>query len=95
MRAQQLIRPQSMMFTLFGDYIMHRGGEVWVGSLIRIAAQFGLVGDPGLLYEIQWSSDLVRWLSLTNLSSTIDLIQLGDSIATNSSQRFYRAVVPP
>ncbi len=42
MRAQQLIRPQSMMFTLFGDYIMHRGGEVWVGSLIRIAAQFGL-----------------------------------------------------
>lgn len=37
-----MIRPQSMMFTLFGDYIMHRGGEIWVGSLIRIAAQFGL-----------------------------------------------------
>jgi phenylacetic acid degradation operon negative regulatory protein len=37
-----MIRPQSMMFTLFGDYIMHRGGEAWVGSLIRIAAQFGL-----------------------------------------------------
>ncbi len=31
-----------MMFTLFGDYIMQRGGEVWVGSLIRIAAEFGL-----------------------------------------------------
>src|SRR5687768_11999641 len=31
-----------MMFTLFGDYIMHRGGEVWVGSLIKIAAEFGL-----------------------------------------------------
>ena len=37
-----MIRPQSMMFTLFGDYIMHRGGEIWVGSLIRIATQFGL-----------------------------------------------------
>jgi phenylacetic acid degradation operon negative regulatory protein len=37
-----MIRPQSMMFTLFGDYIMHRGAEIWVGSLIRIAAQFGL-----------------------------------------------------
>jgi phenylacetic acid degradation operon negative regulatory protein len=37
-----MIRPQSMMFTLFGDYIMHRGGEAWVGSLIRIGAQFGL-----------------------------------------------------
>src|SRR2546427_446559 len=42
MRAQHMIRPQSMMFTLFGDYIMHRGGEIWVGSLIRIAAEFGL-----------------------------------------------------
>jgi phenylacetic acid degradation operon negative regulatory protein len=37
-----MARPQSMMFTLYGDYIMHRGGEIWVGSLIRIAAQFGL-----------------------------------------------------
>jgi phenylacetic acid degradation operon negative regulatory protein len=36
------IRPQSMMFTLYGDYIIHRGGEVWVGTLIQIAAQFGL-----------------------------------------------------
>lgn len=35
------MRPQSMMFTLYGDYIVHRGGEVWVGTLIRIAAQFG------------------------------------------------------
>jgi len=31
-----------MMFTLFGDYIMDRGGEIWVGSLIEIAGQFGL-----------------------------------------------------
>jgi phenylacetic acid degradation operon negative regulatory protein len=37
-----MIRPQSMMFTLYGDYIVHRGGEVWVGTLIQIAAQFGL-----------------------------------------------------
>ncbi len=37
-----MIRPQSMLFTLYGDYIIHRGGEVWVGTLIRIATQFGL-----------------------------------------------------
>lgn len=37
-----VVRPQSMMFTLFGDYIMHRGGEIWVGSLIQISGQFGL-----------------------------------------------------
>ena len=33
-------RPQAMLFTLWGDYIVHRGGEIWVGSLIRIAAEF-------------------------------------------------------
>src|SRR5947208_16446858 len=37
-----MARPQSRMFTLYGDYIMHRGGEIWVGSLIQIAGQFGL-----------------------------------------------------
>lgn len=37
-----MVRPQSMMFTLFGDYIMQRGGEIWVGSLIQISAEFGL-----------------------------------------------------
>lgn len=37
-----MIRPQSMMFTLYGDYIIYRGGEVWVGTLIQIMAQFGL-----------------------------------------------------
>src|SRR5215212_6620059 len=40
--GRQVMRPQSMMFTLYGDYIIHRGGEVWVGTLIQIMAQFGL-----------------------------------------------------
>jgi DNA-binding transcriptional regulator PaaX len=31
-----------MLFTLWGDYVVHRGGEIWVGSLIRIGAEFGL-----------------------------------------------------
>src|SRR6266571_2188984 len=42
MAERSQTRPQSMMFTLFGDYIRHRGDEVWVGSLIKIASQFGL-----------------------------------------------------
>lgn len=30
-----------MLFTLYGDYIYHRGGEIWVGSLIRLLATCG------------------------------------------------------
>jgi phenylacetic acid degradation operon negative regulatory protein len=31
-----------MVFTLYGDYIRHRGGEAWTGSLIELLGLFGL-----------------------------------------------------
>jgi phenylacetic acid degradation operon negative regulatory protein len=30
-----------MVFTLYGDYIRHRGGEAWTGSLIELLGLFG------------------------------------------------------
>lgn len=36
------IRPQSMIVTLYGDYIRHAGGSIWIGSLIRLLGYFGL-----------------------------------------------------
>lgn len=35
-------RPQDLVFTLFGDYLLHRPGPVWVGSLIRLLGALGL-----------------------------------------------------
>ncbi len=31
-----------MIFTLYGDYIRHVGGSIWVGSLIQLLARFGM-----------------------------------------------------
>lgn len=36
---------QNMVFTLYGDYIRHRGGEAWTGSLIELLGLFGLSGQ--------------------------------------------------
>lgn len=36
------IRPQSMIVTLYGDYIRHVGGSIWIGSLIRLLSYFGI-----------------------------------------------------
>jgi phenylacetic acid degradation operon negative regulatory protein len=36
---------QDMIFTLYGDYIRHRGGEAWTGSLIELLGLFGLSGQ--------------------------------------------------
>lgn len=33
---------QDMVFTLYGDYIRHRGGEAWTGSLIELLGLFDL-----------------------------------------------------
>ena len=32
---------QSMIFTIFGDYIRHYGNKIWIGSLIRLLKEFG------------------------------------------------------
>jgi phenylacetic acid degradation operon negative regulatory protein len=33
---------QEMVFTLYGDYIRHRGGEAWIGGLIELLGLFGV-----------------------------------------------------
>ena len=32
---------QSMIFTIFGDYIRNYGSKIWIGSLIRLLKEFG------------------------------------------------------
>jgi len=36
------VSSQDMIFTLYGDYIRHRGGEAWTGSLIELLGLLGL-----------------------------------------------------
>jgi phenylacetic acid degradation operon negative regulatory protein len=33
---------QGMIFTLYGDYIRYRGGEIWTGSLIKLLKHLGM-----------------------------------------------------
>jgi phenylacetic acid degradation operon negative regulatory protein len=34
--------PQQVVMTLYGDYILHLGGEIGVDTLIKLLANFGL-----------------------------------------------------
>ncbi len=83
-------RPQAMLFTLWGDYIRHRGSEVWVGSLIRIAAEFGLS-------ELAVRSALARmaragWLEATRVGnrSYYRLTRRGRAIIQEGVSRIFR-----
>jgi len=35
------VHARSMLFTLFGDYVRHYGGTIWIGSLIALMGQMG------------------------------------------------------
>jgi len=37
-----ILRPQAAMLTLYGDYLLGRGGEIGVGSLIKLLGNLGL-----------------------------------------------------
>ncbi|MCP4300511.1 MAG: phenylacetic acid degradation operon negative regulatory protein PaaX [Gammaproteobacteria bacterium] len=41
-RARPTLRSGSLITTVFGDAIAPRGGTVWLGSLIRVLADFGV-----------------------------------------------------
>jgi phenylacetic acid degradation operon negative regulatory protein len=39
------MRARSMLFTLFGDYVRHYGGTIWIGSLITLMGEIGFTGS--------------------------------------------------
>ncbi len=34
------MRPQSLVLTLYGDYVRHAGGKIWIGTLVRLLSHF-------------------------------------------------------
>lgn len=52
---------------------------------------FQVTGPPSQNYEIQMSTDLVYWSTLTAVSTTNSLFRVVDPDAINSRRRFYRA----
>lgn len=54
------IRPQDLVFTLFGEYLLHRPGRVPVGSLIDLLVPFGL--SEGAVRTVLSRMVRRRWL---------------------------------
>lgn len=53
-----------------------------------------LLVSTGLAGHIQFSTDLVNWATLTNFTGSNSPLHLFDPAATNSANRYYRAVIP-
>ncbi len=58
-------RPQDLVFTLFGEWLLHRPGEVWVGSLIRLLEPLGL--SSGAVRTVLSRMSKKGWLETTRV----------------------------
>jgi hypothetical protein len=77
--SQPILRPPSL-----ADPKIKPGGNF----------EFTLLGQAGQAYSIQFSTNLVNWITLTNTLGSTNLIIILDETASNASIRFYRSVSP-
>ncbi len=57
--------------------------------------EFDFIGSPGRSYQIQVSTNLQHWLSLTNLPGATAPVLFSDPASTGQPTRMYRAVSEP
>jgi hypothetical protein len=55
---------------------------------------FSLELSTNLSGHIQYSTNLMNWVNLTNFNGTNSTLNFRDPAATNSARRFYRAAIP-
>ena len=85
------VRPRAAMLTLYGDYVLHRGGEIGIGSLVRLLSNFGL-SEQAIRSAVSrmCRSGLLK-AKRTNRKSYYSLTSEGHSLLTEGAQRiFYR-----
>jgi hypothetical protein len=73
------------------------GVAPWFSSTMLVGGQMQMVlnAQAGFLYSLQFSSDLVHWATLTNLSFNTPTMIITDPAGISDAGRFYRAVTPP
>jgi uncharacterized delta-60 repeat protein len=82
---------------LTAKYVQHPIVTEWISAsmLSSNVFQFTLRGEALRSYEVQASTDLTHWTTVTTLFNWSGTVPFSDTIATNQVDRFYRAVKVP
>ncbi len=82
-------RPQDLVFTLYGDYLLHRSDPVWVGSLIALLGPLGL--SEGAVRTVLSRMTKKGWLSAERdgRRSYYDLTARGRKLLEEGGARIY------
>jgi phenylacetic acid degradation operon negative regulatory protein len=82
--------PRAAMLTLYGDYVLHRGGEIGIGSLVRLLSNFGL-SEQAIRSAVSrmCRSGLLK-ANRTKRKSYYSLTSEGHSLLTEGAQRIFQ-----
>lgn len=85
-----MLHPRAAMLTLYGDYVLPRGGEIGIGSLVRLLSTFGL-SDQAIRSAVSrmCRSGLLK-VKRTNGKSYYSLTSEGHSLLTKGAQRIFQ-----
>jgi len=88
-RSRPTIRAGSLIVTVFGDAIASRGGTVWIGSLIRALADFGI--NERLVRTSVFRLARDNWLEVDQVGrrSYYSLSEYGAAKFEQATQRIY------
>ena len=85
------LRSKQAMFTLYGDYVRHVGGSIWVGSLVQLLARLGM-SDQSVRSTIVRMSR-AGWLAVerVNKKSYYSLTPNGKCLLDEGAARIFHA----
>jgi phenylacetic acid degradation operon negative regulatory protein len=89
-----MFRPRAAMLTLYGDYVLNRGGEIGIGSLVTLLSNFGL-SEQAIRSAVSrmCRSGLLK-AKRTNNKSYYSLTSEGHSLLTEGAQRIFQRKKP-
>jgi phenylacetic acid degradation operon negative regulatory protein len=84
------VRPRAAMLTLYGDYVLHRGGKIGIGSLVRLLSNFGL-SEQGIRSAVSrmCRSGILK-VRRSSRKSYYSLTGEGRSLLTEGAQRIFQ-----
>lgn len=89
-----MLRSKQAMFTLYGDYIRHVGGSIWVASLIRLLGYLGMSDQSSRSTIVRMSRS--GWLKVEriNRKSYYSLTPNGKRLLDEGAARIFHAHSP-
>lgn len=85
-----MFHPRAAMLTLYGDYALHRGGEIGIGSLVRLLSNFGLSEQAIRSAVSRMCRSGLLIARRSGSKSYYSLTDDGDNLLTEGAQRIFQ-----